>query len=59
MHNALQGDAINLTEVKMEIYAAVIYENALRNHLDRNFVTIHAPQLLPMVNHYRQSGLWI
>jgi trehalose synthase len=59
MHNALQGDAINLTELKMEIYEDVIYENAVRNHLDHDFVIIHDPQPLPMVNHYRKSGPWI
>jgi trehalose synthase len=59
MHNALQGDAINLTEMKMGIYEDVIYENAVRNHLDHDFVIIHDPQPLPMVNHYRKSGPWI
>jgi trehalose synthase len=59
MHNALQGDAINLTELKMEIYEDIVYENAVRNHLDHDFVIIHDPQPLPMVNHYRKSGPWI
>jgi trehalose synthase len=59
MHNALQGDAINLTDMKMDIYEDVIYENAVRNHLDHDFVIIHDPQPLPLVNHYRKSGPWI
>jgi trehalose synthase len=59
MHNALQGDAINLTELKTEIYEDVVYENAVRNHLDHDFVIIHDPQPLPMINHYRKSGPWI
>jgi trehalose synthase len=59
MHNALQGDAINLTELKMEIYEDVVYENAVRNDLDHDFVIIHDPQPLPMINHYRKSGPWI
>jgi trehalose synthase len=59
MHNALQGDAINLTALKMEIYEDVVYENAVRNHLDHDFVVIHDPQPLPMINHYRKSGPWI
>jgi trehalose synthase len=59
MHNALQGDAINLTELKMEIYEDVVYENAVRNHLDHDFVIIHDPQPLPTINHYRKSGPWI
>jgi trehalose synthase len=47
MHNALQGDEINLSERKMEIYEEVIYENAIRNHLENhNMVVIHDPQPL-------------
>jgi trehalose synthase len=34
MHNALQGAEINLSDRKCEIYQAVVYENAVRNHLD-------------------------
>jgi trehalose synthase len=45
--------------MKMGIYEDVIYENAVRNHLDHDFVVIHDPQPLPMVNHYRKSGPWI
>lgn len=60
MHNALQGAEINLTKRKCEIYEEVIYENAVRNHLEHhNFVIIHDPQPLPMVNHYKKRGPWI
>jgi trehalose synthase len=59
MHNALQGGEINLTEKKIGIYEDVIYENAVRNHIDHDFVFIHDPQPLPMINHYRKRGPWI
>src|SRR5262249_15881769 len=59
MHNALQGRDINLTDVKMDIYEDVIYENSIRNHLDHNFVIVHDPQPLPLVNHYRTHDPWI
>jgi trehalose synthase len=59
MHNALQGDEINLTDQKKEIYESVVYENAIRNHLDHDRVIIHDPQALPMVEHYRKRGPWI
>jgi trehalose synthase len=60
MHNALQGGEINLSDRKMEIYEEVVYENAIRNHLDRhNMVIIHDPQPLPMINHYKKNGPWI
>jgi len=60
MHNALQGGEINLSDRKMEIYEGVIYENAIRNHIDsHNMVIIHDPQPLPMVHHYKKNGPWI
>ena len=60
MHNALQGDEINLSDRKMEIYEEVIEENAIRNHLDsHNLVIIHDPQPLPMIHHYKKNGPWI
>jgi trehalose synthase len=59
MHNALQGGNINLTKRKMQIYEDVIYENAMRNHLQHDIVVINDPQPLPMINHYRKRGPWI
>jgi trehalose synthase len=59
MHNALQGARINLTDLKMGIYEQVIYENAIRNHIDHDMVVIHDPQPLPMINHYRKACPWI
>src|SRR5204862_4403285 len=38
MHNALQGGDINLSELKMRIFEQVIYENAVRNRIDHDFV---------------------
>ncbi|NIR52789.1 glycosyltransferase [candidate division KSB1 bacterium] len=59
MHNALQGGNINLSEMKMQIYEDVIYENAFRNHLDHNLVLLHDPQPLPMITHYKKHSPWI
>jgi trehalose synthase len=59
IHNALQGAEINLSELKREIYEGVVYENAVRNHLDHDRVIIHDPQPLPMINHYQKKGPWI
>lgn len=60
MHNALQGGDINLTPRKCQIYTDVIYENAVRNHLDNhNFVVIHDPQPLPLIHHYKKQGPWL
>ncbi|MEE4310291.1 MAG: glycosyltransferase, partial [candidate division KSB1 bacterium] len=59
VHNALQGGEINLSDLKKKIYESVVYENAIRNHLDHDIVVIHDPQPLPMINHFRKRGPWI
>jgi trehalose synthase len=59
MHNALQGDEIDLTDRKKQIYEDVIYENVVRNHLTHDIVIIHDLQPLAMIRHYRKYGPWI
>lgn len=59
MHNALQGGEIRLTDQKKRIYENIVYENAVRNHLDHDLVIIHDPQPLPMINHFRKRSPWI
>ena len=59
IHNALQGGEINLTDRKMQIYQDVIFENAMRNHLDHDVVIIHDPQPLPMIKYYKKDCPWI
>jgi trehalose synthase len=59
IHNALQGGKLNLTERKMQLYEDVIYENAVRNHLEHDLIIIHDPQPLPMINHYRKKNPWV
>ena len=59
MHNALQGGEINLTEQKKRIYEEVVYENALRMHLDHDVVVVHDPQPLPLLQHFRKKCPWI
>jgi trehalose synthase len=59
MHNALQGDEINLSDLKQEVYEEVIYENAVRMHLDHDLVVVHDPQPLPLIRHFRKKAPWI
>lgn len=59
MHNALQGDDINLTDQKKQIYEDVVFENAVRNHLNHDIIIVHDPQPLPMIEHYRKNSPWI
>ncbi len=59
MHNALQGGRINLTNMKMDIYEEVVYENSIRNHLDHDIIIVHDPQPLPIIEYYRKKTPWI
>ena len=55
----LQGADINLTDLKKEVYEEVIVQNALRMDMDYDFVVVHDPQPLPLINHYRRTCPWI
>jgi trehalose synthase len=59
MHNALQGGKIDLSRVKKEIFEQVIYENSVRNFLDHDFVIVHDPQPLPLIDHYEKKCPWL
>lgn len=59
MHNALQGAEINLSALKKDIYEAVVYENALRMHLDHDLVIVHDPQPLPLIDFFRKKSPWV
>ncbi len=59
MHNALQGEEINLSEQKKRIYEEVVFENAARMHLDHDIVIVHDPQPLPLIRHFRKNSPWI
>src|SRR5204862_70492 len=59
MHNALQGGDINLSELKMRIFEQVIYENAVRNRIDHDFVIVHDPHPLPLIQHFKKKAPWI
>jgi trehalose synthase len=59
MHNALQGQPIRLTEIKREIYEEVAFQNAQRNRFDQDYVIVHDPQPLPLVEFSPRRGPWI
>ncbi|MEJ2015853.1 MAG: glycosyltransferase [Limibacillus sp.] len=59
MHNALQGAEINLSDLKCDIDEEVVYENAMRMHLDHDLVIVHDPQPLPLVNYFRTKAPWV
>jgi trehalose synthase len=59
MHNALQGGEIDLSRIKKEIFEQVIYENSVRNFLDHDFIILHDPQPLPLIEHYQKNCPWL
>jgi trehalose synthase len=59
MHNALQGGEIDLSKIKKEIFEQVIYENSVRNFLDHDFIIVHDPQPLPLIEHYGKNCPWL
>src|SRR5215213_2086046 len=53
LHNALQGEEIELSEAEKAIYEEVVFENATRLHLDEcDAVIVHDPQPLPLIRHF-------
>jgi len=58
-HNALQGDKINLSEIKKKLYVQTSEDFSVYTHLDHDCVIIHDPQPLPLINFYRKKQPWI
>jgi len=58
-HNALQGDRINLSEKKKEIYYINNVNNAIFSHIDHDFVVVHDPQPLPIITCYKKRQPWV
>lgn len=59
IHNGLQGKDIQLTDCNKRTYEEVVYENAVKNHLDHDFVIVHDPQPLPMIGYNKKISPWI
>lgn len=58
-HNALQGDRINLSEVKRRLYVQASETFSVFNHLNHDCVIVHDPQPLPLIFFYRKRQPWI
>lgn len=58
-HNALQGDSINLSSIKKQIYEDINKTFSSYTHIDHDCVIIHDPQPLPLINFYRKKQPWI
>ena len=58
-HNALQGESINLSERKKEIYFETNKRFSSFTHLDHDLVIVHDPQPLPLISCYKKKQPWI
>lgn len=58
-HNALQGDPINLTEIKKQLYAQTNETFCSYCHIDDDCVIVHDPQPLPIIKYCKKTQPWI
>jgi trehalose synthase len=59
-HNALQGDSINLSRRKKDIYFETNRRFSMFTHLEQHdLVIIHDPQPLPLISFYKKTQPWI
>ena len=58
-HNALQGGAINLTDMKKQLYLQANKNFSTYCHIDADCVIVHDPQPLPLIKYYKKKAPWI
>ncbi|MBN2236649.1 MAG: glycosyltransferase [Bacteroidales bacterium] len=58
-HNALQGNRINLSQRKKDIYYQTTKRFSTFTHIDHDLVVIHDPQPLPLISFYEKKQPWI
>jgi len=58
-HNALQGEKINLSQRKKDIYYETNKRFALMTHINHDLVVVHDPQPLPLIDFYKKTQPWI
>lgn len=58
-HNALQGDPINLTEIKKQLYVQTNETFCSYCHIDDDCVIVHDPQPLPIIKYCKKTQPWI
>ncbi len=58
-HNGLQGEKINLSQIKKSIYEQTNEDFSRYADLHHDVVVIHDPQPLPLIRYYRKIQPWI
>jgi trehalose synthase len=61
LHNGLQGQAMCLLQEEKAIYEQLVFENALRLHVEAcDAVVVHDPQPLPLIRHFsKRATQWL
>ncbi|MCH8003989.1 MAG: glycosyltransferase [Nanoarchaeota archaeon] len=60
IHNALQGEDIELRDIDKKIYLETNEVNSIIMHImSANFIIIHDPQPLPLINFYEKKQPWV
>jgi trehalose synthase len=58
-HNALQGNSLNLTEMKKKLYVQANEDFSTYSHITHDCVIIHDPQPLPLIQFYPRKQPWV
>lgn len=58
-HNALQGNSLNLSEIKKKLYAQANEDFSTYSHITHDCVIIHDPQPLPLIQYYPRKQPWV
>ncbi len=58
-HNALQGNSLNLSEIKKKLYIQANEDFSTYSHIAHNCVIIHDPQPLPLIQFYPRKQPWV
>ncbi|KPJ65221.1 MAG: glycosyl transferase family 1, partial [Syntrophobacter sp. DG_60] len=58
-HNALQGNSINLTEIKKRLYVEANEDFSTYCHIVHDCVIVHDPQPLPLIKFYKKRQPWV
>ena len=58
-HNALQGNSVNLTDIKKKLYIQANEDFSTYSHITHDCVIIHDPQPLPLIQFYPRKQPWI
>ena len=57
-HNALQGQPINITDIKKQLYIQNNENFSIYTHIEHDFIVVHDPQPLALLKFYKKQQPW-